>query len=232
MQAGAGSGPAPTDAGVLRAADTSDATSARVILPEMRSPWDASSRKGVSASSVVRPAAAAQRVVPSPEPAQCFVKLSCLLSIYSTRALTTQGQAVRSHLRAVHRYAKAGPAYQRQAERMLSAGAVRQRSQEPGRSRAAAELAPRPGGTSGADDGVGQPGAAHGGLAGVLVVQRAARVELHDGDVRLARRSVVADARVALHAAAAAHQRRSAPGLTPLTRGPLCAPTEYAHAHA
>ncbi len=101
------------------------------------------------------------------------------------------------------------------------AGPARQQSWRPGR-----------GGTSGAYDGVGQPGATHGGLAGVLVVQRAPRVELHYGDVRLARRRVIADARVALHAAAAARRCRSVPEQTPPTRGPMCVPEYHAHAHA
>ena len=57
--------------------------------------------------------------------------------------------------------------------------------------------------TGGADDGVGHPSAAHGRLAHVLVVQRAARIQLHDGDVRLARLRNVSNNRVALHAATA-----------------------------
>ena len=42
-------------AGVPRAATMTSATSARLILPEMRSPCDASSRKAVSVSSEVSP---------------------------------------------------------------------------------------------------------------------------------------------------------------------------------
>ena len=46
----------PLDAGVLRAAAMTVATSALVILPEIVSPCEASSRKDSSSISVVKPA--------------------------------------------------------------------------------------------------------------------------------------------------------------------------------
>lgn len=66
--------------------------------------------------------------------------------------------------------------------------------------------------TRGADDGVGKASGAQGPLARILVVENAAGVQLHDGDIRLARSFIVPDLRVALDAGRR-HQHHRGPRL-------------------
>lgn len=56
----------PTEAAVPRAVTATAATSLRLIFPEMRSPWDASSRNATSSSSDVSPAHAKRSATNQP----------------------------------------------------------------------------------------------------------------------------------------------------------------------